>query len=70
MSDCDLQTDDVVYGDWHIKYDPSPLILGMLYSFCHKDYDGEEDDRRGHGKTVDDCIDTIDTFWPQVKGAT
>ena len=45
-------------GVWIIKRsDDKP------FSFVHRDYDGPEDDRRGFGTSVADCIGWIENFW-------
>lgn len=44
------------YKDYRIYLDDNPFG----WAFVHKDYDGDEDERFGYGKSVDDCKEQID----------
>lgn len=52
---------NVVYRDFVIEYWCKPIsIRDFDYDFVHIDYDGPEDSRKGHGKSIEDCKKQID----------
>jgi hypothetical protein len=58
-------SDDVTtYGKWTIYYDPPPIPdRSCDFHFYHDDYDGAEDandNRCGHGSSIEDCMKQID----------
>lgn len=50
-----------VYKDYYIWFDPPPIpSRDMDWHFLHKDFDGPEDVRCGHGSNIADCQLQID----------
>ena len=64
------------YRGFEIYRNPQAMAPGAEWQFTHKDYDGApdaNDDRCGHGSSIDDCKDQIDEMsdrWPCPKWAT
>lgn len=55
---------DETYRDFVIRYVNPPIpVRTMDWGFYHKDYDGEGDNRHGHGASVADCKAQIDDWW-------
>ena len=53
--------DATLYRDFEISRNPySRPPCSVDWQFVHKDYDGPEDRRFGHGPTLDDCKEQID----------
>lgn len=51
----------IAYGNWLIDFNPPPIPTRHCdWQFWHKDYDGPEDTRCGHGASLIDCMNQID----------
>lgn len=49
------------HGKWRIYVSDNPLGMAQFnYAYVHDDYDGDEDSRAGHARTVDEAKAEID----------
>ena len=49
------------YRGYTISYDPPPIPCRKFdWTFCHKDYDGPEDNRCGVAANISECFAEID----------
>lgn len=49
----------IFYRKYKIYHNESGWPVGAVYCYVHDDYDGPGDNRLGHGKTVEECIEAI-----------
>lgn len=52
----------IIYKDWIIAVNSMWPHDQFAYTYTHKDYDGDEDNRYGFGATIEACKQEIDDY--------